>query len=419
MNFASKAKTIGERMKGESVSLKESFEELKTVSVTDEELPEGLNRLIYNHSLNKTEVYEALFELKCVKKTYQKKLDQAISEGHVDEPIFHHRKHLFTRNHIAQIMEHFGFERYSELYDSFVLAICNYKGGTGKSTTAVTLAIKTALDLDLNAKVCLLDLDPQGSAARGIIQIDEDKEQFYITLADIQCHDLDEDENEVKALLDNGVVLEDIVIASAFNTHLPNLDTITAFPTDEKFSDYYMSSDEHKQEGLLSRLREEIIPILKTKYDIIIMDLPPQNSPIVWSALEAADGVVTPVSPKAYDYASTESFMLTIADVVHNLPSQGRNIQYFRVLPVNYNEREKNERKTFDRLVRSVRDDLIVTPIAHSPLFLEAAMLNRTIYDIKKSESNCTSMQFDEAINSSDKVYQTIITEIKQKVIKG
>ena len=148
------------------------------------------------------------------------------------------------------------------------------------------------------------------------------------------------------------------------------------------------------------------------------MDLPPQNSPIVWSALEATDGVVTPVSPKAYDYASTESFMLTVGGVARNLPSLGKNIQYMRVLPVNYNKNEKNERKTFDRLLRSVRDDLIVTPIIHSPLFLEAATLNRTIYDIKKSESNCTSKQFDEAISSSDKVYQTIISEIKLKAIK-
>ena len=174
MDFVSKVDAIGQRMKEESVSLRESFEELKTVDVTDGDLPEGLNRLIYNHCLNKSEVYEALFELQCVKKTYQKKLDQAIAEGFIDEPIFHHRKHLFTRNHITQIMEHFSFEKFSDLYDSFVLAVCNYKGGTGKSTTAVTLAIRAALDLDLNAKICS-DLDPQGSAARGIIQIDEDK----------------------------------------------------------------------------------------------------------------------------------------------------------------------------------------------------------------------------------------------------
>ncbi|MFA0098587.1 hypothetical protein AB4406_26375, partial [Vibrio splendidus] len=75
----------------ESVSLKDSLRDIMTVEVTDEELPKGVSRLIYNHCLNKTEVYDSLFEMKCVKKTYQKKLDQAIADGHVDEPIYHHR----------------------------------------------------------------------------------------------------------------------------------------------------------------------------------------------------------------------------------------------------------------------------------------------------------------------------------------
>ncbi|CAH7030802.1 MULTISPECIES: ParA family protein [unclassified Vibrio] len=422
MNFADKVDAIGRRMKEESVSLKDSLRDIMTVEVTDEELPKGVSRLIYNHCLNKTEVYDSLFEMKCVKKTYQKKLDQAIADGHVDEPIYHHRKHLFTRAHLQQIMQYFEFEKYSDFYESFVVIVSNYKGGTGKSTTAVTLATKAALDLDLNAKVCLLDLDPQGSAARGIIQIDESREQHYITIADLQCYDLTEeqgDENQVKALLEHGVPFEQIVLASVFNTHLPNLDVMTAFPTDEKFSDYYMASDEEKQVQLLSRLKKEIIPILKSKYDIIILDLPPQNSPIVWSALEAANGVLTPISPKAYDYASTESYLLTIGDIARNLPSGGGNISYFRVLPVNYNEREKHERKTFNRLLRSVRDDLVVSPIYHSPLFLEAASLNRTIYDIKKSESNCTAMQYDEAISSSNKAYKAFIDEIKIKATKG
>ncbi len=421
MNFAEKTKIIGQRMKAESISLRDSFEELKTVELTDEDLPDGINRLVYNHCLNKTEVYESLFEMQCVKKTFQKKLDQAIAEGHVDEPFYHHRKHLFSRYHIAQILEHFEFDKFSDFYDSFALAVVNYKGGTGKSTTAATLASKAALDLELNARVCLLDLDPQGSTGRGIIQVDEEKEQFYVTLADLQCHDLEtpDEVNEVKELLDGGVDFDDIVKASVFNTHLPNLDTVTAFPSDEKFSDYYLKSDEEKQRELLTRLKDKIMPVLKSKYDIIIMDLPPQNSPILWSAIEAADGVITPVSPKALDYASTESFMLTIGDIISELPSKGENIKYFRVLPVNYNDREKNERNTFNRLLRSVRDDMIVAAIAHSPLFLEAATLNRTIYDIKKSESNCTSLQFDEAISSSNNVYKCVIGEIKQKAIKG
>jgi cellulose biosynthesis protein BcsQ len=417
MNFADKAEAIGQRMSEESVSLKDSLLANKAVELLDEDIPEGMSRLFYNHALNKSEVHATLFEDIWTKKTFNKKLDKAVEDGHVDEPIRYNKKHLYTRHHIAQIMEHFEFEKYSDNHKPFVINVANYKGGVGKSTTSVTLAVKMALDLELNARVCLLDLDPQGSAARGIIQVDEDEEQYYLTVADLQCYDLesrDEDEpNEVKDLLDSGISFEELVLASPFNTHLPNLDVITAFPSDEKFNDYFIESDDEKQLDLVSRLREKIIPILKQKYDIILLDLPPQNSPIVWSAFEACDGVLTPVAPKAYDYASTESFLPTIAEVTRRLPSKSENIQYFRVLTVNYDEREKHERKLHNKLMRSVREDLLPKHISHSPLFLEAAAQNCTIYDIMKSKSKCTSRQYDEAITSSNDVYKNVMMDIK------
>lgn len=420
MNFCEKVTLVGERMKKQSVSLKQSLLEKKIIEVTDNELPEGLSRLIYNHSLNKSEVYDLLFEDKCSKNTFIKKIDKAIAENQVDEPIYHYKKHLFTRFHIAQMLEHFDFPKYRDNHSPFVLNIANHKGGVGKSTTTVTLAVKMALDLNLNANVLIVDLDPQGSSARGIIQVDEDSEQHYITISDLQCYDreADDEPNQVKELMDSGLDFDDIVLASAFNTHLPNLDVITAFPSDEKFSDYFFESNEEKQVELITRLREKIIPILKSKYDIILLDLPPQNSPIVWSAFEASIGVLTPLAPKAYDYASTESFLPTIGNAVSKMPSKGEDINYFRVLVTNYDEREKHERKIHNQLINSVREDLIPTAINHSPLFLEAAAQNCTIYDIKKSESRCTALQFDEAIHSSNAVYKTIIGEIKRKTFK-
>ncbi|WP_299143230.1 ParA family protein [uncultured Vibrio sp.] len=421
MNFCEKVAEVGERMKAQSVSLKQSLLEKKIIEVTDNELPEGINRLFYNHSLNKSEVFDTLFEDKCSKNTFTKKIDKAIAEGHVDEPIFHHKKHLYTRFHIAQILDYFEFPKFSDNHLPFVLNIANHKGGVGKSTTTVTLAIKMALDLDLNAKVVIVDLDPQGSSARGIIQVDESGEQHYITIADLQCFDREDEAepNQVKELIDNGLDYDDIVLASAFNTHLPNLDVITAFPSDEKFSDYFFESDEKKQVQLITRLREKIIPVLQSKYDIIILDLPPQNSPIVWSAFEASNGVITPLAPKAYDYASTESFLPTIGNAVSKMPGKGKDIQYFRILATNYDEREKHERKIYNQLINSVGEDLIPTAINHSPLFLEAAGQNCTIYDIKKSESRCTALQYDEAIYSSNAVYKTVIGELKRKTFKG
>jgi len=46
---------IGQRMKSEQFSLKESIAEVNKIQVTDEQV-DGLDRLIYNHCLNKTSI---------------------------------------------------------------------------------------------------------------------------------------------------------------------------------------------------------------------------------------------------------------------------------------------------------------------------------------------------------------------------
>jgi cellulose biosynthesis protein BcsQ len=411
MNIIDKIIEIGNCMNSDSTSLKEALLESTQVAVTDEDLPDGVSRLIYNHTITKTSLGEDIFRVS--KSTYLKRITQAIDNGVISEPIFHNRSHLFTLAQVHQLMDHYEFEKFSDNYNSTVVGIKNYKGGTGKSTTTVTLAMATALDLDLNAKVCIVDLDPQGSAARGIINVQHEQDELFITIADLACAEHEQD-GEVAQLLENGNLFEDIVRAAPFSTHIPNLDVVTAFPTDEKFTDLYWElNDKEKRDELLTYFARKVLPILKLEYDIIYLDLPPQNSPITWSAAEATDMIITPVTPRTYDYASTTSFMLTLADVLQSLPSKGENIKWLRVLPVNYSENNRQERKTFDRLLRAVGGHMFTTPIKHSPLFLEAASMNRTIFDIRKTESSCTALQYENACSSVKDVYRNFISELK------
>jgi cellulose biosynthesis protein BcsQ len=172
-------------------------------------------------------------------------------------------------------------------------------------------------------------------------------------------------------------------------------------------------NDKEKREQLLTHFACKILPILQEEYDIIYLDLPPQNSPITWAAAEAADMIITPVTPRTYDYASTTSFMLTLADVLQSLPSKGEKIKWLRVLPVNYSENNRQEKKTFERLLRTVGSDMFTMPIKHSPLFLEAASMNRTIFDIRKTESTCTSLQYESAHTSVKDVYRNFINDLR------
>ncbi|MFA0284691.1 AAA family ATPase, partial [Vibrio sp. 10N.222.55.F12] len=77
-----------------------------------------------------------------------------------------------------------NFPKYNQRFEPTTVVVENHKGGTGKSTTTVTLATTAALDLNLNARCLVIDLDPQGSTGQNLIH-QADDESVYMTAVDI------------------------------------------------------------------------------------------------------------------------------------------------------------------------------------------------------------------------------------------
>jgi chromosome partitioning protein len=172
-----------------------------------------------------------------------------------------------------------------------IIAICNQKGGTGKTTSAINLSAYLALE---GKKVLLIDLDPQANATSGL-GIDKykiEKSTYNILL----------NEGEIKEILQS-TSIENLKLAPA------NID---------------LTGAEVELVGVLGRenaLKRKILPI-KEEFDFIFIDSPPSLGLLTINALCAADSVLIPVQCEYYALEGLTQLINTINLIRTNLNPQ-------------------------------------------------------------------------------------------------
>lgn len=163
-----------------------------------------------------------------------------------------------------------------------IIAICNQKGGVGKTTTAINLSSGLAYT---GKKVLLVDFDSQGNATQGLLAI---KDRGQPTIYSV--------------LLENYPIEKAIV-----HKHEPNIDVLPSSMT-LAGADLVMDKMEKGKEEML---RNVLLPI-KDQYDYIIIDCPPALGLLNTNALTAADSVLIPVQCEYYALEGVTQLLLTI-----------------------------------------------------------------------------------------------------------
>ncbi|AME08938.1 sporulation initiation inhibitor protein Soj [Gemella bergeri ATCC 700627] len=234
-----------------------------------------------------------------------------------------------------------------------IIAICNQKGGVGKTTSSINTAASLAY---LKKKVLLIDTDPQANATSGI----------------------GIDKNDVKSSIYNILVDEVDINEVILKTDYENLDIVP--------SSIALAGAEVELVSAISREQrmKNAIADIKDQYDYIIIDCPPSLGLITLNSLTAADGVIIPVQTEYYALEGLSQLMNTFNIVRKHLNS---HLDIFGVLLTMTDSRTNISNQVGEQVREHFKGKVFETVISRTVRLSEAPSFGEPIIEYAKNSN--------------------------------
>ncbi len=227
-----------------------------------------------------------------------------------------------------------------------VIAMCNQKGGVGKTTSTINLG---AALVEFGRKVLLLDFDPQGALSVGL---------------GVPAHDLDRSIYNV--LMERDVSIADVRL----KTKVDGLDLIPS-NIDLSAAEVQLVSEVAREQALKRALR----PVMD-EYDYIFIDCQPSLGLLTVNALTAAQGVIIPLECEYFSLRGVALLVDTIDKVTERL---NPDLSITGILATMYDARTLHAKEVFTRVVEAFGDTVFQTVIARTVRFPETTVAGEPI----------------------------------------
>ncbi|TXL63037.1 ParA family protein [Aeromicrobium terrae] len=239
-----------------------------------------------------------------------------------------------------------------------VIAMCNQKGGVGKTTTTINLG---AALVEAGRRVLLVDFDPQGSMTVGL---------------GISAHDLEQSIYHV--LMDRELSIKDIISP----TKVEGLDLAPA-NIDLSAAEMRLVT-EVGREQVLSRV---LHPILHD-YDVVLIDCQPSLGLLTVNALTASNGVIIPLECEYFALRGVALLKETI-EKVRDRTNFG--LQIIGLLGTMFDGRTLHDREVLATLVEGWGDLVFHTVIRRTIKFSDATVAGEPITEFAPTSPGASS----------------------------
>ena len=239
---------------------------------------------------------------------------------------------------VPEPLEHHGPAR--------VIAVCNQKGGVGKTTTSINLAAALS---EYGRRVLVVDFDPQGAASVG----------FGINALDLETTVYD-------LLLNPRLSVKDAIC----QTDDPSLDVLPA-NIDLSAAEVQLVNEVARENALARVLR----PVMD-EYDVIIVDCQPSLGLLTVNALTAAHGVLVPVATEFFALRGVALLVETIETIRDRINPR---LKIDGILPTLVDTRTLHSREVLERLNEAFGDLVYDTTINRTVKFPDASVATEPI----------------------------------------
>jgi chromosome partitioning protein len=235
-----------------------------------------------------------------------------------------------------------------------IIAMCNQKGGVGKTTSTINLGAALA---EQGRRVLLVDLDPQGALSVGL-----------------GVNPLQLDRTVYNLLMERDVTVDDVML----KTNVSGMDLLPS-NIDLSAAEVQLVNEVAREQTLAHVLR----PVLDD-YDIILVDCQPSLGLLTVNALTAADGVIIPLECEFFALRGVALLIQTIEKIQERLNPR---LELEGILATMYDSRTLHGREVLARVVEAFGDRVFHNVINRTIRFPETTVAGEPITSYASSSS--------------------------------